>query len=149
MQHNGNKMTANEVLSEEKMSSEFYSETGNGVIPSVAIDRIIAYRQSGISLLRNAMEMLTEAKLQFKAAGCDHSGGMPFSRLIESALHSYDGTGKWERAFLRDVDREIWQKLMHDTGMLTLMNSDQINDWHNSLYSKDMPEIIHENLGRK
>jgi len=119
--HNG---TAEDALSHCTLSQDVQPDSGQGMIPSVAIDRILAHRQAGLAALESAMQLLTEAKAQFSSAGCSHAGGMSFPRLMESALYHCEDKNRWQKIILRDVDREIWQKLMHDSGMLTLMNTD-------------------------
>lgn len=145
MQQNHND-TAEGVLSHGALSADIQPDSGQGMIPSISVDRILAHRQAGMKALENAMQLLAEAKVQFSAAGCSHAGGMSFPRLMESALYHSGDKSRWQKIILRDVDREIWQKLMHDSGILTLMNTDQIDAWHTSLYSDDMPEATLENV---
>ena len=145
MQQNHND-TAEGVLSHGAVSADIQPDSGQGMIPSVSVDRILAHRQAGMTALENAMQLLSEAKAQFSAAGCSHAGGMSFPRLMENALYHCGDKSRWQKIILRDVDREIWQKLMHDSGMLTLMNTDQIDAWNKSLYSDDMPEATLENV---
>jgi hypothetical protein len=41
----------------------------------------------------------------------------------------------------RYADRDIWTRLMNDTGMFTLMSEAQRKAWDTQLYSDDCPEI--------
>ncbi|WP_213731159.1 DUF4942 domain-containing protein, partial [Citrobacter freundii] len=57
-----------------------------------------------------------------------------------------DNTPDSVKKMARAIDAGIWQRLMNDTGMKTLMSHQQINEWEKQLDSKDMPEVTRENV---
>ncbi|MBN3265776.1 DUF4942 domain-containing protein [Pectobacterium brasiliense] len=122
------------------------TQSGQGVIPSVAIDKILAHRQAGLAEIGSAMSALVKAIAELNAAGCDYHNGMSFSHAVEKSVQYCDRPDIWKKMVTREVDRKIWHKLMSDTGMLTLMNSDQLSEWHTSLYSDNMPEATLDNV---
>ncbi|QQK74059.1 DUF4942 domain-containing protein (plasmid) [Pectobacterium versatile] len=122
------------------------TQAGQGLIPSVAIDKILAHRQAGLGAVETAMAALVEALTEFNAAGCEYRGAMSFASVVEKSVQYCDRPEIWKKNVKREVDRKLWHKLMHDTGMLTLMNSDQLSEWHASLYSDAMPEATLDNV---
>lgn len=147
-------VAGNEELksNEKKLPTEatFLEDFDDGkmhdLIPSVEIDKIMACRKTALLELEKAMQSLKEAKRVLKMAGCAHVGGMSFPRIIESVVRLCEDKNKWEKIFKKEMDREIWQKLMHDSGMISLMNSEQREKWEKSLYTEDMPEAILDNV---
>lgn len=122
------------------------TQSGQGLIPSVAIDKILAHRQAGLDAIGTVMAGLVKAMEELNAAGCDYHNGMSFSHAVEKSVQYCDRPDIWKKMVTREVDRKIWHKLMSDTGMLTLMNSDQLSEWHTSLYSDNMPEATLDNV---
>ncbi|HHR3735719.1 TPA: DUF4942 domain-containing protein [Salmonella enterica] len=120
----------------------------NELIPSVAVDRVIAQRNSGIEMFMQGIKALQEAqKLLAAAAGCDGFSGL--AQLVESGLRgsrSAKGDEAIRRSICLHADRDIWQRLMEDTGMLTLMSAAQKKQWSTELYSDNCPEISLDNV---
>ncbi len=92
------------------------------VIPSVAIDRIIAQRNEGIALFMQAMECLATArKILLDASGDIFLYG--FEDCVTDSVRRMDKTEEAKRNITRLADRKIWDRLMTDTGMYTFMSS--------------------------
>lgn len=131
------------------LSADIDMQAGaNELIPSVAVDRVIAQRNSGVEMFMQGVKALQEAqKLLAAAAGCDWFSGMV--QLVESGL-SGSRSAKGDEAIRRNIclhaDRDIWQRLMEDTGMLTLMSAAQKKQWSTDLYSDNCPEISLDNV---
>lgn len=131
------------------LSADIDMQAGaNELIPSVAVDRIIAQRNSGVDIFMQGIKALQEAeKLLAAAAGHDWFSGM--AQLVESGL-SGSRSAKGDEAIRRSIclraDRNIWQRLMEDTGMLTLMSAAQKKQWNTDLYSDNCPEISLDNV---
>ncbi|MGJ3289455.1 DUF4942 domain-containing protein [Klebsiella michiganensis] len=118
------------------------------VIPSLPVERIVAQRDSGVTMFLEAIERLREAqKMFFEASGRGWISGM--TEIIERSL-SADRSATREAALKRSVhlyaDRDIWTRLMNDTGMFTLMSEAQRKEWDAQLYSNDCPEITLDNV---
>ncbi|ECJ2934362.1 DUF4942 domain-containing protein [Salmonella enterica subsp. enterica] len=131
------------------LSADIDMQAGaNELIPSVAVDRIIAQRNSGVEMFMQGIKALQEAeKLLAAAAGRDGFSGM--AQLVESGLRgsrSAKGDEVIRRSICLHADRDIWQRLMEDTGMLTLMSAAQKKQWSTDLYSDNCPEISLDNV---
>lgn len=118
------------------------------VIPSVPVERIVAQRERGVTTFLEAIERLREAqKMLFEASGREGISGM--TEIIERSLSS-DRSATREAALTRSVfryaDRDIWTRLMNDTGMFTLMSEAQRKEWDVQLYSDNCPEITLDNV---
>lgn len=86
------------------------------VIPSVAIDRIIAQRNEGIALFMQAMECLATArKILLDASGDIFLYG--FEDCVTDSVRRIDKPEEAKRNITRLADRKIWDRLMTDTGM--------------------------------
>jgi len=114
----------------------------HALIPSVAIDTLLAHRQAGLASFAQAMEHLAAARAHFVAAGSKIYRSHSFPGLVERAV----SCEAWEAVVKREIDRTIWGHLMEETGMMTLMNTDQRQAWHSSLYSDSMPEVTIDNV---
>ncbi len=89
------------------------------VIPSVAIDRIIAQRNEGIALFMQAMECLATARrILLDASGDIFLYG--FEDCVTDSVRCMDKPEEAKRNIIRLADRKIWDRLMTDTGMYTL-----------------------------
>ena len=86
------------------------------VIPSVAIDRIIAQRNEGIALFMQAMECLATArKILLDASGDIFLYG--FEDCVTDSVRCMDKPEEAKKNITRLADRKIWDRLMTDTGM--------------------------------
>lgn len=132
----------NRTLSNEPV---LLGEQGTTLIPSVAIDHIIALREEGLKKYADGLAMLKEARKLFNYA----SGGHKISRFdeqVHDALRWETHPERIEKAIKKIVDVKIWQRLMSDTGMYTLMSQKQQDEWERQLDSDDMPEITLDNV---
>jgi hypothetical protein len=131
------------------LSADVQTHGGAGdIIPSVPVERIVAQRNSGVTAFLEGIALIREAqKLLFEASGRGWISGM--SEIIERSL-SADRSATREAALKRSVyryaDRDIWTRLMNDTGMFTLMSEAQRKVWDQQLYSDDCPEITLDNV---
>lgn len=119
---------------------------GSEVVPSVEIERIIAQRSEGIRLYLDAIKQLRDARQMMKAAGnCQYL--YDFEKTVEWALSRGDtATYDPEAAISRVIDGKIWDRLMSETGMYTLMSTKQRNEWDMQLSGKDMPAVTLDNV---
>lgn len=115
------------------------------VIPSVAIDRIIAQRNEGIALFMQAMECLATARrILLDASGDIFLYG--FEDCVTDSVRCMDKPEEAKRNITRLADRKIWDRLMTDTGMYTFMSSCQRDEWNSQLMSDTCPEITLDNV---
>lgn len=115
------------------------------VIPSVAIDRIIAQRNEGIALFMQAMECpATARKILLDASGDIFLYG--FEDCVTDSVRRIDKPEEAKRNITRLADRKIWERLMTDTGMYTFMSSCQRDEWNSQLMSDTCPEITTDNV---
>ncbi|WP_032444388.1 DUF4942 domain-containing protein, partial [Klebsiella pneumoniae] len=133
----------------QAVSVDITPHSGAGeVIPSLPVERIVAQRNSGVTAFLEAIRLLREAQtFIFEASGRGWISGM--TDIIERSL-SADRSATREavlkRSICRYADRDIWTRLMNDTGMFTLMSEAQRKAWDTQLYSDDCPEITLDNV---
>ncbi|MDI9266065.1 DUF4942 domain-containing protein [Serratia sp. PF2-63] len=117
---------------------------GGDVIPSAAIDVIIAQRNLGLIELKAAAEKLHAALSILREAG-SYSYQLDEYTIIEK-LKSRAGLNDFNRTAQINVDRSIWTRLMNETGMFTLMSQKQRDKWNESLYSDKCPAVTLDNV---
>ncbi|PXV70881.1 DUF4942 domain-containing protein [Pantoea sp. PNA 03-3] len=124
----------------------FSRQQGTDAIPSTAIEHIISLRNEGIRVYMAGIEQLCRARDLMQMAGKD-SYLFDFEKSVESALRWSDkGTSQAETAIGRVIDGKIWDRLMSETGMYTLMSNKQRSEWDKQVAGKDMPEITLDNV---
>ncbi len=110
------------------------------IIPSVAIDRIIAQRNEGITLYLEALTQLNHARdLLNSSTAKDYLSG--FDNCVHDAVRWHDNPARNVAAIKKLVDANIWDRLLRETGMYTLMSSKQHDEWDRQLAGSDMPEL--------
>lgn len=118
-------------------------DPGSGsIIPSVAIDRIIAQRSAGIAAFMAGLGQIQDAQTSLAgAAGKDWLTGL--AEIVSAGLMGRNPRDSEviRRQVARCADQDIWQRLMNDTGMFTLMSAAQRKKWEAALYSDTCPEI--------
>ncbi|EBS3320931.1 DUF4942 domain-containing protein [Salmonella enterica] len=126
-------------------ATELNTASTTEVIPSVAIDRIIAQRNEGIALFMQAIECLESSrKILREASGHDFLYG--FEDAVTDAVRRADKPEENRKNISRFADRKIWHRLMTDTGMYTFMSSCQCDEWNKQLKSETCPEITLDNV---
>lgn len=123
------------------------SEAGGDIIPSVAIDLIIAQRTAGLTVFMEGIKKLIEAKKLLQAASDKHW----LSGIDEIVTAGIGCKKEYELEAIRlragrCVDTSIWTRLMSETGMLTFMSSKQVDLWNAQLHSDKCPEVTIDNV---
>jgi hypothetical protein len=119
---------------------EHYDSNGGELIPSVAIDRIIALRTEGLKKYFEALEILKEARKLFNFASGDQNI-YGFDQCVHDAVRWESHPNRNEKAIKKVIDSKIWRRLINDTGMYTLMSRKQQDEWDSQLDGETMPEI--------
>lgn len=115
------------------------------IIPSVAIDRILALRENGLKQYADALKMLMSARgLLLAATGGEYLYG--FENCVKDAVSWADRPERAGNAIKKSVDGKIWHRLMNDTGMFTLMSGKQRDEWDRQVDSENMPEITRDTV---
>lgn len=116
------------------------------MVPSVEIERIIALRNEGIRQYLEGIQLLRDARKMMQGAGsCQYL--YDFERAVEGALRvSESATHNAGAAIARVIDGKIWDSLMSQTGMYTLMSAKQRDEWDKQLSGKDMPAVTLDNV---
>lgn len=115
------------------------------MIPSVAIDLLISQREMGLKQFSEAIELLYSARKHLKSAtGKAHL--YRYDLIIGESVNWEGRPERGEKAIRNAVDGHIWDRLMADTGMYTLMSSKQREEWDRQCSSDNMPEITLENV---
>lgn len=116
------------------------SQRAGEVIPSVAIDRIIALRESGLKQFTDALDMLSSARRLFLDA-CSVKTLYGYDTCVKDALNWESQPQRAQEAIRKAIDGKIWHRLMLDTGMYTLMSTRQRDEWDRQVSGETMPEI--------
>ncbi|MDH1321454.1 DUF4942 domain-containing protein [Enterobacter bugandensis] len=118
------------------------------IIPSVPVERIVAQRNRGVTAFLEGVALIREAQTTLaEASGRSWFAGL--SQIVESSLcsdRSEQRNAAIRRRICRIADRDIWTRLMNETGMFTLMSEAQRKQWDTQLYSDDCPEITPDNV---
>lgn len=118
------------------------------VIPSVPVERIVAQRERGVTAFLEGVALIREAQtILAEASGRSWFSGL--AKIVENSLcsdRSETRNAAIRRSICRIADRDIWTRLMNDTGMFTLMSEAQRKAWDQQLYSDDCPEITLDNV---
>ena len=119
---------------------------GGEVIPSIAIERIISLRNEGIRVYLDGIDKLRKARdLMQQAGGCQYL--YDYDKAVESAIKWSDTRpDQAETAISRVIDGKIWDRLMSETGMYTLMSNKQRQEWDRQVAGKEMPPITLDNV---
>ena len=116
------------------------------VVPSVAIERIISLRDEGIRLDLDAIGQIRKARdLMQEAGGCQYL--YDFDKAVENAIRWKDTpSDRAVTAIARVIDGKIWDRLMSETGMYTLMSNKQRQEWDRQVAGSEMPPITLDNV---
>ncbi|WP_159321521.1 DUF4942 domain-containing protein, partial [Klebsiella pneumoniae] len=92
-----------------------------------------------IDKLRKARDLMQQA------GGCQYL--YDYDKAVESAIKWSDTTpDQAETAISRVIDGKIWDRLMTETGMYTLMSNKQRQEWDRQVAGKEMPPITLDNV---
>ncbi|WP_083950394.1 DUF4942 domain-containing protein [Serratia ficaria] len=123
-----------------------HRQQGGDVIPSVAIERIISLRDEGLRAYLDGIAQLRKARdLMQQAGGCKYL--YDYEKAVEQAIKWKETTpAQAEAAIGHVIDSKIWDRLMMETGMYTLMSNAQREAWSKQLDGKDRPAITLDNV---
>ncbi|WP_434526569.1 DUF4942 domain-containing protein [Photorhabdus asymbiotica] len=116
-----------------------YINSKEEVILSVSIEKIISYRNHILELIEQAIDILNQSQsLSFEI------GGEKLSNW-EIKLGKYSKEDILKRV-KKINDRSIWNSLMSESGMFSLMDAQARDEWKINLDNGDFPEITRENI---
>lgn len=119
---------------------EINGQRAGDVIPSVAIDRIIALRESGLKQFTEALALLSSARRLFLDA-CNVKSLYSYDICVKDAINWESQPQRAQDAIRKTIDGKIWHRLMLETGMYTLMSTRQRDEWDRQVSGENMPEI--------
>lgn len=131
------------MLSEQPTALNYLDIDGQRageVIPSVAIDRIIALRESGLKQFTEALALLSSARRLFLDA-CNVKSLYGYDICVKDAINWESQPQRAQEAIRKTIDGKIWHRLMLETGMYTLMSTRQRDEWDRQVSGENMPEI--------
>jgi len=121
----------------------FTASGGGEVMSSVSIEKIISCRKHTLARVDEALALLEEADNYSQAAG----GVTIFS--LDGYPRGDLFSGKREQILSRITkrnDRHIWQDLMNQSGMLSLMDEQARTEWNSNLEKGNYPEVTQANI---
>lgn len=116
------------------------------VICSTSIERIVTGRNAALTRIQSLISELDDISILTHDIG----GGTAQEWGMRDG-HRYDcwfteKTDKAMKAMTRNIDRRIWRELMNKSGMLSLMDAQARDEWHQSLEKDDIPAISEDNI---
>ncbi|QZY80926.1 DUF4942 domain-containing protein [Klebsiella sp. CTHL.F3a] len=116
------------------------------VICSTSIERIVTGRNAALTRIQSLISELDDISILTHDIG----GGTAQEWGMREG-HRYDcwfteKTDKAMKAMTRNIDRRIWRELMNKSGMLSLMDAQARDEWHQSLEKDDIPAISEDNI---
>lgn len=117
------------------------------VVPSIGIENLLRQRDAVLTMIDQALNILTEAKALAAAAHI----GFPRIRLETSRYTLYtmldkDRIAETRATMMQEVDSEAWQYLMNESGLRTFMDADARRKWDESLHKGKAPELTIDTL---
>lgn len=115
------------------------------VICSTSIERIVTGRNTALVRIESLIHKLDELSILTDSIG----GGKANEWGVQQYRYDCWLMEKPEtamKAITRNVDRSIWKDLMQRSGMLSLMDAQARDEWHNSLEKDDIPPISEANI---
>ncbi|HFD2063604.1 TPA: DUF4942 domain-containing protein [Serratia marcescens] len=116
------------------------------VICSTSIERIVTGRHAALAQIEVLIRQLDDISTLTRSIG----GGTAKDWGMRPG-HHYDcwftePAEKAMKTITRNIDRSIWRDLMQRSGMLSLMDAQARDEWHNSLEKEDIPAVSEENI---
>ncbi|MGI1273453.1 DUF4942 domain-containing protein [Enterobacter kobei] len=115
------------------------------VICSTSIERIVTGRNAALAQIETLIQQLDDI-----SALTDSIGG---GKANEWGMRQYrydcwlmEKPETAMKAITRNIDRGIWRELMQQSGMLSLMDAQARDEWHNSLEKENIPAVSEENI---
>lgn len=115
------------------------------VICSTSIERIVTGRNAALMQIETLIQQLNDI-----SALTDSIGG---GKANEWGVRQYrydcwltEKTDVAMKAVTRNIDRGIWRELMQLSGMMSLMDAQARDEWHNSLEKEYIPAVSEENI---
>ncbi|MGC6031141.1 DUF4942 domain-containing protein [Enterobacter kobei] len=129
------------------MQTEAQVLTGHtDVICSTSIERIVTGRNTALAQIEALIQQLDDISTLTRSIG----GGDAKDWGMRPG-HRYDcwftePAEKAMKAITHSIDRGIWRELMQQSGMLSLMDAQARDQWHNSLEKEDIPAVSEANI---
>lgn len=117
----------------------------NELIKSVSVDKIVAQRQDAITAFVSAIAVMRQAKLKIdQVIGKDslHKISACFSTAMSNGVND---AARGE-IIARQMDVCVWDILMNETDMYSIMSHKQRELWDKTLYSDSMPLATIDNI---
>lgn len=116
------------------------------LINSTNIERIVTGRNAALVLIEQFIQDLNAISQITAGIG----GGNAADWAMKQG-HRYDcwlmeKTDKAMPVITRNIDRSLWRELMLRSGMLSLMDAQARNQWHQNLEDGDLPAISEANI---
>ncbi|MCK7257582.1 DUF4942 domain-containing protein [Enterobacter roggenkampii] len=116
------------------------------VICSTSIERIVTGRNTSITQIETLIHQLDDISTLTRSIG----GGDAKDWGMRPG-HCYDcwftdPVEKAMKVITHSIDRDVWRDLMKRSGMLSIMDAQARDEWHNSLEKDDIPAVSEENI---
>ncbi|SFK73357.1 protein of unknown function [Candidatus Pantoea symbiotica] len=116
------------------------------LINSTNIERIVTGRDAALAKIEQVIQQL----IAISQLTADIGGGNAADWAMKQG-HRYDcwlmeKPEKAMPAITRNIDRSLWRELMLKSGMLSLMDAQARDQWHQNLEDGDLPAISEANI---
>lgn len=116
------------------------------VICSTSIERIVTGRNAALAQTEALIQQLNDISMLTRSIGGKTALDWAMKQDFRCGCWLMEKRETAMKAITRNLDRSIWRDLMKKSGMLSLMDAEARNQWHNSLEKDDIPTISEENI---
>jgi hypothetical protein len=126
------------------MSAELHA---GDAVPSISIEGLLLKRDSVVKLVRDASETLKQAQRLTVEGAMLPQTYRQFGWIVDGPSRHHENTllGDLEGIFTR-LDAALWGKLMHESGLLTFMDSKARADFAEKVEKCETPALTRENI---
>jgi hypothetical protein len=121
-----------------------------GLVPSISIEGLLNQRDSVVNQLRQAIGILADAN-RFTEENSMFTGSeyRKFKWIVDGDRNRYDNSLLSHESLpeiMRRLDAALWGKLMHESGLMTFMDSKARSEFREKIDKCETPALTHENI---
>lgn len=128
------------------MSAELHA---GDVVSSISIEGLLRKRDGIVKKLREVVDILDECRHITVDGKLLTESYRQFDWVVRGNGHHYDSDLTSEEGFtsiVKRLDSALWGKLMHDSGLLTFMDSKAKAEFAGQVNECKVPPLTHENI---
>jgi hypothetical protein len=116
-------------------------------VPSISIEGLLVKRDSVVKLVRDASDLLKQAQRLTVEGNILPQTYRPFGWIVDGPSRYQENTLLGDLAdIVTRLDAALWGKLMHDSGLLSFMDSKARTDFADKVEKCQTPALTRENI---